>query len=278
MAKVSEAGDDDDDPVVPSRNRIGLESDDEDVEPSYCGKGKAPEHSGSFLIPHSQDNVSTPTASSSDDPESFINWPEDAPADYDGYRDQGGPSFSDHYTPLDLSTDIYSPIVPVVVDKEFGREYLKPEQYTTPARELPEVPADPKYQAFLYEEAVRYRDELRAKRIAEYERKKARRARQLAALPIQAHPNTLTAQKNKRPIGLIYLWSSQTFDDTLHAGEYSMGFYIAPEYRKKEHLADALNAAVEQAFHDQQCHRLQAIIVDHHDKLYTLQLLTASYV
>lgn len=279
MAKVEEV-EDTEQRLPPSRCRIGIESDDEDGAPSYTGKGKLPEYGGSFLIPHSQDHISTPIYSTSDDPESFINWPEDSTNDHDGDRLHGGPSFNNYSMPLEPVIDIYKPIVPVVVGKEYGREYLEPDRYRTPARRLPKAPADPKYQAYLYEEAVRHRDELRAKRIAEYERKQAKQARQLAlqTWPLPSSPTVSPTQKVKSPIGLIYLWNSQNFDDPLHMGECSLGFYIAPEFRKRKYLVDALNDVVKQAFHDDQCHRLQAIVVENDDKLYSLQLLSASYV
>ncbi|KDR72579.1 hypothetical protein GALMADRAFT_213117 [Galerina marginata CBS 339.88] len=264
MAKLEEA-----EPIVPP-SRF---SDSDDEMDSYTDKGKAREISGPFLVPHDQGSYPSMDANINEIPDDFINWPDDMPGDDDGTKTMANEGPSSSNEPL-ANLQIYSMIEPVVVDKEFGREYLEPEQYDTPVPELPELPVDPKFQAFIYDSAIKYRDELRARTIADYEKKKRARQAAQAARPLPASP--ASAKKEVVPIGVIYLWTSQNFEDPLHVGEYSMGFYIAPDYRKREYLVDALNDVVKQAFNDHQCHRLQSIIVENNDKLYTLQLLAAA--
>ncbi|KAF8899771.1 hypothetical protein CPB84DRAFT_1115184 [Gymnopilus junonius] len=218
-----------------------------------------------------QDTISTdPETQMDENTANYINWPEDT------LLDEQPVYQSSSVEPL-TGLQFYKPIEPVLVDKEFGREYLEPEQYDTPVPPPPEIPTIPEMDTFIYEQAVQYRDRLRALRVAEYERKQARRARQAARPPTSpgSLPNIGSTPCNK-PIGLIYLWTPQTFNDPLHMGECNLGFYFVPEYRKKEYLAEALNKAVEEAFEDKQCHRLQSIVVENDEKLYTLQLLSAS--
>ncbi|PPR02213.1 hypothetical protein CVT26_012105 [Gymnopilus dilepis] len=238
-----------------------LEEDDEPIVP--------PTRPEDFYedVPKEED-VGMSDAQALQNTEHYINWPEDTPADHSQMAEDADLPSSQVPLP-DLQ--FYPPIEPDLMDKEFGREYLEPEQYDTPAPQPPVIPTIPEMDAFIYEEALKYRDRLRALRVAEYERKQARRAREQAARPLAPAPVI-----GNKPIGLIYLWTSQTFNDPLHMGECSLGFYFAPAYRKREYLVEALNKAVAEAFEDQQCHRLQAIVVENEEKLYSLELLTAS--
>lgn len=261
LAKLEEA---DDEPIVPPMR----------PEDFLDGTSMQEDHD-SFSMDHTVSDAQA--VNSNENPDNYINWPENTSADEDHAQMAEYADLSSSVEPL-AGLKFYTPIEPVVVDKEFGREYLQPEQYDTPAPEPPEIPTIPTMDAFIYEEAVKYRDRLRALRVAEYERKQARRAQQAARPPPPAPLPIIRNTTFNKPIGLIYLWTSQTFNDPLHMGECSLGFYIAPEYRKREYLVDALNKAVAVAFDDEQCHRLQSIVVENDEKLYTLELLTASYV
>ncbi|KAF8157005.1 hypothetical protein B0H34DRAFT_480797 [Crassisporium funariophilum] len=250
-------------------------------------KGKMPE------LPDMQMN---------DDANDLINWPEDDPADgHQGNSSRPDESPVDHEQTFDQSetyyyNSSYESLGIVEPDAEFGREYLEPEVYDTPVVELPEIPIDPKMQAIIYEAAVKYQNELRARRIEEYQNASVNRPEpnppptpppieSLPPLPspppadhgiIGWYPSGPAPRSRKTPIGLIYLTSSQTFDDPLRMGELYLGMYVTPEHRGKSYLVDAINQVVKVAFDDPECHRIQAIIVNNKDILETRSMYSSA--
>jgi len=84
--------------------------------------------------------------------------------------------------------------------------------------------------------------------------------------------------KKLEPVGIVYLASSQDFNDPLRRGELGFGAYILPEYRFEPEVLKLMNEVVAVAFKDQQCARLQAIVVDNQDKYENLKFFTSLYV
>jgi len=151
-----------------------------------------------------------------------------------------------------------NPFGPRREDPNFGREYLASVQSESPSLE-PMEPIDkpsPNLEALIHGAALHLRGELRSNRI---------RAHELVA----SEPKTT-------PIGLIYLSTAQNFMDPLHMGECSMGLYIAPAFRGKRAIINAINDVTEVAFNNHECHRLQSIVVDSEDMLPTLKLLASA--
>jgi hypothetical protein len=266
----------------------GGETDDEpdDEQPIVTDKGKMREHPVMPLWGNSRARQDPFDA----DHEDLINWPEDG-------SDIGGPpstvddSISDDepippLTPFHSSELGFGSVGIPRVDENFGREYLEPD--TEPVGELPPIPEDPVFKKFIKASALKIRDQFRARTVHLYEKRKAQRAAKAArrealgdidasattATPSQKPPVTWTS--TSKAIGLVYLTSSQKFADPLHMGECNIGVYIAPEYRTAENASDAINAVVEDAFRDPDCHRLQAILVDHQDILDFLSLYSSA--
>ena len=75
-------------------------------------------------------------------------------------------------------------------------------------------------------------------------------------------------------VGIVYLASSQDYNDPLRRGELSFGSYILPEYRFNPQIGELMNEMVGIAFKDPQCARLQAIVVDNQDKYENLKFFT----
>ncbi len=263
------------------------ETDDEpDDEPITTDKGKMREHPVMPLWGNSRARQNPFDA----DHEDLINWPDDG-------SDIGGPPSTvdddislisdDEPTPALISPfhsgefGFGSVGIPRV-DENFGREYLEPD--TEPVGELPSIPEDPVFKKFMKQSALKIRDQFRARTVHLYEKRKAQRAakaaRREALGDIDAPATTATPPQKpavtwsstSKAIGLVYLTSSQKFADPLHMGECNIGVYIAPEYRTVENASDAINAVVEDAFRDPECHRLQAILVDHQDIIDFLSL------
>ena len=219
----------------------------------------------------------------------LINWPEDSQSD-----DATGPPSSNEDFCFVSETESPAPFgfsqfgfpggLPPV-DPNFGREYFEPD--TEPPLKLPPIPDDPIVKKAMKEAANRKVDELRGQTVRLFEIKKARlaRSRLLEArdrengrekrltAPVQRYFGPITKAK---PIGLVYFTSSQNYWDPLHRGECNMGGYVAPEYRTLAHLPEALRRAIDEAFQDPDCHRLQAVMVDHPDSLDFLNLYTSA--
>lgn len=219
----------------------------------------------------------------------LINWPEDTQSD-DGYPPSSDDDFySDNMSesPVPLAYDQFGFPVDPPVDSKLGREYFEPDR--EPPLQLPPIPEDPIAKQFVKEAALRKMDELRAVTVHLYEKKKARLARRRAleannkannqigtvsvVTSTRARPTMVT---RKKPIGLVYLTSSQDFTDPLHKGECNIGFYVAPEYHTHSDLSMVLNTTIEAAFRDQDCHRLQAVLIDHPEILNFLTLYTSA--
>jgi RimJ/RimL family protein N-acetyltransferase len=250
-----------DPPLSPSH-----QSHEPGVRPTYLSKGKFPDYRSGFL---SDDQLGAELnrieESDDDDVSDLINWPDEGPSDVAAHRQEH------MYDTADFPMDISSP---QPWHDVLGRELLEPEVYTSPARDPVELAPDPDIQAFIYESAVRYQEELRSQTIKEYQLSKRREQMRAEAPPaLPAEPT-----KTTMPIGLIYLWTSQTLVDPLHMGECTLGIYIIPEHRGKDCLVDAANEVIELAFKDPECHRLQSIIVENPDKLYNLDLLARACV
>lgn len=218
----------------------------------------------------------------------LINWPEDTQSD-DGPSPPSSDDdlYSDNLSesPVLLAYDQFGfPVDPHRDDSNLGREYFEPDR--EPPLQLPHIPEDPIAKQFVKEAALRKMDELRAQTVHLYEKKKARLARrrgreannQNGTISVEVSTRIVTPPKivaRNTPIGLVYLTSSQDFVDPLHKGECNIGFYVAPEYRTSKDLSMALNSAIEAAFRDQDCHRLQAVLIDHPDILDFLSLYTS---
>ncbi|KJA16665.1 hypothetical protein HYPSUDRAFT_284726 [Hypholoma sublateritium FD-334 SS-4] len=250
MAKIEE---DADEPLVP------LPGGSPGVSPIYASAfpevgpaAEAPMH-----VAHTADETGS----------DFINWPDEGPA-HEASTDASSEDTQEaDYMVLDGASPVLSPHA----EDGVGREHLNPEVYTSPAKEPAELQQDPHMQTLVYESAKRFQQELREQRVKEYLASQRRQQRQRARArnPKPVEPPTTT----RKPIGLIYLWTSQTFLDPLHMGECGLGVYIDPEHRGKDCLLGAVDGVVKFAFQDPNCHRLQSIIVENPDKLYTLELL-----
>ena len=187
----------------------------------------------------------------SNNPDDYINWPDDMSSDDEVYdlNSQGGEQ-TEVYSQFDEAE--YTGIL---------REVLEPEQFNSPVK-MHEIPTDHKLEAFVYKEAIKYRDELRAQRIQAYQQGSA------------SKPFSMNSSRSPRstPIGVVYLASSQSLDDPMHRGQLNIGIYVAPNYIEERGLVHAVKQVVNEAFQDASCHRVQAIIVDHKTKLHTLEL------
>jgi hypothetical protein len=64
----------------------------------------------------------------------------------------------------------------------------------------------------------------------------------------------------------------------MQRGLLNIGIYVAPTYIGEPGVVQAVKEVVNEAFHDSNCQRVQAIIVDHKTKVDTLELYTARYV
>ena len=250
MEKLEETADE---PLVP------LDGGSPGVRPIYASAGGVAE------IGPDADAEAPMAADTADEPGShFINWPDEGPA-HEAPADAHSVEAQEvDYMVLDGSSPILSPHA----EDGVGREHLSPE--TGPMEELAELPQDPHMQALVYDSAVRLQQTLREQRVKKYLAAQRRRSRaRTVRNPKPVDPPTTT----RKPIGLIYLWNSQTFLDPLHMGECGLGVYVDPEHRGKDCLFEAVDGVVKLAFQDPDCHRLQSIIVEHPDKLYILELL-----
>jgi len=211
-------------------------------------------------------------------PEDFINWPEDNSSEAGGppsTTDDGASSVDDFHS-FDHNGMAHTAEEPYGGIEVLGRELLQFDDPSEPIPELPEIPEDPEVKRQIMESAIKYRDHLRAMRVQKYEEKRARKMMFTGQTQRPPPPPLPTFEKKEKPVGLIYLTTSQHFLDPLHMGECNIGAYIAPEYRSLDNAADAINAVVEHAFRDRDCHRLQAIIVDHKDKIDALTLFSSA--
>ncbi|KAJ2925097.1 hypothetical protein H1R20_g12004, partial [Candolleomyces eurysporus] len=80
----------------------------------------------------------------------------------------------------------------------------------------------------------------------------------------------------KTPIGLLYLHSSQNVDDYLRSGELNVGVFIDEKHRGRGYGRQAIQKALQVAFEDQNCHRVQAVLVDSPYKDQALSLFMMS--
>ncbi|KAF8970134.1 hypothetical protein BDZ97DRAFT_127195 [Flammula alnicola] len=175
LGRARELEEDSEESLFPAHEEDG-------VLPIYASKGKFPEPPSPFLITHRPESglFSYDPAGSRkahEDPVDYLNWPNEGSSSHL----QEKPSSSAEpmlYAPM----DIHSQTEPPVFDKEFGREYLELEVYSTPLWELPDLPTDPQVQAFIYDSAIKFRDELRAERIREYQATKRRKEKKTGVL------------------------------------------------------------------------------------------------
>lgn len=250
MAKIEE---DTDEPLVP------LHGGAPDVRPIYASRFPDVGPAAAAEAPMHMADAADETGSD------FINWPDEGPA-HEAHTDAAGADAQEaDYMVLDGASPILSPHA----EDGVGREHLSPEVYTSPAKEFAELKQDPHMQTLVYDSAVRLQQALREKRVKKYLAAQRRQQRARVRDPRPVGPPTTTC----KPIGLIYLWTSQTFLDPLHMGECGLGVYIIPEHRGKDCLLAAVDGVVKLAFQDPNCHRLQSIIVENPDKLYTIELL-----
>lgn len=207
-------------------------------------------------------------------------------------RPQAGHTAQQHQTPrhyLDL--------------RPIGREHRQRAPRRRPTHDFV-LEEDPLVIEERQRNADRIRDELRLERVIQYQKKLRIRAGLDQAEPrpaikfkpklkSKAHvappapgpripsPEPFMVKSNRaryNPIGLIYLSTSQNYDDPLHLGECTLGFYVDPAHRHRPNLSTALDAVAAVAFRDHTCHRLQSIIVDNPEKFYSLQTLASAYV
>ncbi|KAJ3494479.1 hypothetical protein NLJ89_g10799 [Agrocybe chaxingu] len=206
----------------------------------------------------------------------FINWPEDAPSPS---AHHSPPSTTGCATGSEEDESELSSIYghqPREVDENLGREYLEPDLDTRSLPAQPEIPENEELQQVILKSAHRYREELRARRVAEFQERQIRRNSEGWPRPRTSPPPPSPLRKVSKPIGLTYLATSQHFQDPLHIGECNIGVYIAPEFRDIEGIPEAIDQVVEFAFTDKDCHRLQAIVVENEDKWHSLNLLTTA--
>lgn len=192
--------------------------------------------------------------STSNDFDDYVNWPDDIPDEH-AQDDQ-----------LYHETEAYSRLDGAEFTPVLGREILEPEQFNSPVG-ISEIHPDPTPKAFMHGEAIKYQGMLRAQRIKAYQDASVFK-------PLFIDP----PGPKSVPIGIIYLASSQNVDDPMHRGQLNIGIYVAPKYIEEPGVVQAVKKVVNEAFHDPNCHRLQAIIVDHMTKIDTLELYTARYV
>jgi hypothetical protein len=225
------------------------EGDNEEVSlESQLSKGKMRERQYIPMV-----NPPGQIPSTSNDFDDYVNWPDDIVSDEHAQDDQ-----------LYHETEAYSRFDGAEFTPVLGREILEPEQFNSPVG-ISEIRPDPTLKAFVYDEAIKYQGMLRAQRIKAYQDASAFK-------PLFIDPPKST------PIGIIYLASSQNVDDPMHRGQLNIGIYVAPKYIAEQGVVQAIKKVVNEAFHDSNCLRLQAIIVDHMTKINTLELYTARYV
>jgi RimJ/RimL family protein N-acetyltransferase len=84
---------------------------------------------------------------------------------------------------------------------------------------------------------------------------------------------------NSKIIGLVYLANSQSLNpDPLHACELNMGIIIDSHFRRCGWASQAIQRVLEEAFKDEHCTRIQAVVVDGPLKHAALNMLMKSYV
>ena len=227
----------------------------EGEEEPLLSKGKMRE---SQYIP---EKCLAPAQSTSHDLDDYINWPDDISSDeYSGDLHVQGDDQLDH------ETEAYSRLDGAIFAPVLGREILEPEQFSSPV-EMSEIRPDPQLKAIVHEEAIKYQGILRAQRIQAYQDVSASR-------PLFIQPSW----PKSTPIGIIYLASSQNVADPMQRGQLNIGIYVAPNYIEQPGLVHAVKEVVNEAFHDTNCNRVQAIVVDHKTKFNTLELYTSRYV
>lgn len=231
----------------------------EEEQPQLPSKGKMRE---TYDVQSISDEFDASNPSMSNDPDDYINWPEDVPSDEDPCDDPRAQGEELYY-----ETEGYSRLDGAEYSTVLGREVLEPEQFNSPVGEMPDIRTDPQVDALVYQEAIKYRDNLRAQRIRSYLQTSASR-------PMFIPPR----QQQSKPIGIIYLASSQTIDDAMHRGQLNIGIYVAPDHIEQPGLVQAVKEVINEAFQDSNCHRVQAIVVDHQTKLHTLALYTSRYI
>lgn len=67
-------------------------------------------------------------------------------------------------------------------------------------------------------------------------------------------------------------------DDYQRSGEFNVGVIVAERHRGKGYARQAVQKAFEVAFRDQNCHRVQAVLVDSPYRDKALSLFMMSYV
>jgi RimJ/RimL family protein N-acetyltransferase len=229
-----------------------LQEGDGEEEPQLLSKGKMRENRNIQYTLEQRQNINVPNSSMSNDPDDYIDLVDDMSSD-DDLNSQGGEQ-----------TEMYSQFDEAESTGTLGREILSPEQFSSPVK-MHEIPTDPKLEAFVYKEAITFRDELRAERIKAYQEASA------------SKPPSINAPSSRSTtIGIAYLASSQNLDDPMHRGQLNIGIYVGPDYIQERGLVLAVKQVVNEAFQDASCHRVQAIIVDHETKLHTLELYTST--
>ena len=223
---------------------------DGDYEDDPLSKGKMRE----------RPRVNPPTLipSTSNDFNDFVDWSDDLPSDEHAQDDQLHQEVEDvHFDGAE-----FSPVL--------GREIFTPKKFgfNGPVG-TSEIRPDPALKAFVHEEAIdiEYQGMLRAQWIKAHQDASAFK-------PLFINP----PGPKSTPIGIIYLASSQNPDDPMQRGQLNIGIYVAPPYIEEPNLVRAVKEVVNEAFHDSNCQRLQAVIVDHKTKVDTLELYTARYV
>ena len=226
------------------------EGDNEEISlESHLSKGKMRERQYIQTV-----NPPAQIPNTSNNFDDYVNWPDDIQSDEHAQDDQ-----------LYHETEAYSRLDGAELTPVLGREILIPEQFYSPVG-TSEICPDPTLKAFVHDEAMKYQGMLRGQRIKAYQDASA-----FKSLFIDPGPKP-------KPIGIIYLASSQNVDDPMHRGQLNIGIYVAPMYIEEAGVVQAVKKVVNEAFHDPNCHRLQAIIVDHTTKINTLELYTARYI
>ena len=192
----------------------------------------------------------------------YVNWPDDIHVPSDERAGELHAQDAELY----LETEAYSCLDGAEFTPVLGREILEPEQFNSPVG-MSEIRPDPTLKAFMHEEAIKYQGMLRAQRIKAYQEASAFK-------PLFIDPPS----PKSAPIGIIYLASSQNVDDPMQRGQLNIGIYVAPKYIEEPGLVQAVKEVVNEAFHNSNCHRVKAIIVDHRTKIDTLELFTARCV
>ena len=225
-------------------------NDEEDPFEPHLSKGKMRERQ---YIPKVNPFALMP--STSNDFDDYVNWPDDVPSDDHAQDDQ-----------LYHETEAYPRLNEADFTPDLGREILEPEQFNSPVG-ISEIRPDPTLKAFIQAETIKYQGMLRAQRIKAYQDASAFK-------PLFIDP----PGPKSEPIGIIYLASSQNVDDPMQRGQLNIGIYVAPKYIEELGVVPAIKEVVNEAFHDSNCLRVQAIIVDHMTKIDTLELYAARCV